>query len=433
MDRGSKVGEGFEVKHKLNVKAVQAAKGPKWFSDGGGLYLKVTKGGGKSWVFRWRDRDTSKLRDMGIGPYPDYTLAEARDTASICRRLVIAGLDPIEERDRERAEQAAEMAAASKVMTFSKAAKAYIDAKVEPESKSDKHVAQWRSSLEQYAYPVLGKMDVADIDVPHVMKVLSPIWSVKSETASRVRLRTEHVLNWAAVQGYRDRFNPAQWRGVLSHLLPAKEKIAPGVHHKALHYSEVPAFLTRLRKKGGMGAKALEFAILCASRSGEVRGAKWSEFDLSARVWKIPKGRMKAKREHKVPLTDAAVALLEALPESDNALVFPAARGGQLSDMTLNKICRDMEVEAVPHGFRSSFKDWCREKADMRKDKSKEEDRIPYPDELSELALAHVNSDATRAAYARSDLLDLRRDLMRDWAAYCNQTGGKVVPIKGAA
>jgi integrase len=252
-------------------------------------------------------------------------------------------------------------------------------------------------------------MDVSEVELRHVLTVLRPIWHERTETATRIRQRLESVLTWAKVSGYRSGENPARWDGNLKELLPAPQKIANTRHHRALPWQEVGQFMAALRQRQGMGTRALEFAILTAARSGEVRGATWEEIDMQARVWTVPGDRIKSGRPHRVPLSADAMALLEALPQRAGApYVFPAPRGGPVSDMTLSAVCRRMGVDATPHGFRSTFKDWAR-------------NCTGYADEVSELALAHVSSDATRAAYARDELLPQRTELMAQWAAFLRQ------------
>ena len=279
--------------------------------------------------------------------------------------------------------------------------------------KNAKHAAQWRTTLESYAFPVIGKIAVSDVDTAHVMRVLEPIWLSKTETASRLRGRIESVLDWATVRDFRKGDNPARWRGHIEHLLPARADVQKTTHHPAMDYREVGEFMLKLRQQEGIGARALEFAILCASRSGEVRGAEWSEIDLQAAVWTIPANRMKAEREHRVPLTDGALALLNALPRTpDTDMVFPNNKGAVLSDMTLTAVLRRMGVPVTAHGFRSTFRDWAGE-------------TTAYPREVIEHALAHQLKDKAEAAYARGSLFDKRRRLMADWEKFC----GEAMPV----
>jgi integrase len=282
--------------------------------------------------------------------------------------------------------------------------------------RNPKHAQQWANSLETYAHPVMGALLVRDVELQHVMAVLEPIWQAKTETASRVRGRIEQVLDWATARGFREGPNPARWRGHLDKLLPAPAKVTRVEHHDALPVDQAPSFMARLCAAPGIGARALEFAILTAARSGEVRGTTWDEIDLDAAVWTVPADRMKAGREHRVPLSPAALALLRSLPRwPDNPLVFAAPRGGVLSDMTLAAVLRRMKVAAVPHGFRSTFRDWAAE-------------RTHFPREVAEMALAHAIGDKVEAAYRRGDLFDKRRRLMDDWAVFLDsakeQDGG---------
>lgn len=387
-----------------------------------GLLLRVSTSGARSWVLRTtlgtrinqRGQQVPRRRDIGLGGYPDVTLAHAREKARQKRELVDRGIDPVEER---KAAKRALQASYVKFLTFSDAAHQCHKVKA-TEFRNEKHAAQWISTLERYAIPILGNFPVDEIETAHVYKVLEPIWQTKTETATRLRQRIETVLRWAYAKNKISRENPARWADNLQELLPKPSKVHRVQHLAALPYQQLPEFMTALRQRKGVGAKALEFAILTAARSGEVRGATWQEIDLEAKVWTIPGDRMKAGRTHRTPLSHAAVLLLESLPRKGDYL-FSAQRGGMLSDMALTKVTRSMEVNAVPHGFRSTFKDWCRE-------------CTRYPDEVSELALAHVNSDATRAAYARSELLVQRRELMTAWAEFGQPDYSRVVSMEVA-
>ena len=365
-----------------------------------GLALHITKPGARSWVLRVVI--ASKRREMGLGNYPGVTLAHARQKARDARELIRQGVDPIE---RLRTARSAMQAAAAAALTFEQCALAYVSAHRES-WKNPKHIQQWENTLAQYAYPVMGSLLVRDVELPHVLAVLKPIWTGKTETATRLRGRIEQVLDWATVREYRQGLNPARWRGHLDKLLPKPGKVAKVEHHPAVPVSEVGAFMGRLRVADGMGARALEFAVLTAARSGEVRAAEWSEIDRQAKIWTVPAARMKAGKEHRVPLSDAALALLDSLPKvAGNSLVFPAPRGGVLSDMTLTAVMRRMGLEAVPHGFRSTFRDWAAE-------------RTNYPREAAEMALAHTIGDKVEAAYRRGDLIEKRRRMMAEWAAF---------------
>tara|TARA_R110000782_G_scaffold22894_2_gene60275 strand:+ start:149 stop:1384 length:1236 start_codon:yes stop_codon:yes gene_type:complete len=382
-----------------------------------GLGLQVLSTGGRTWILR--ATIGGRRRDMGLGGYPDVSLAEARDAARRARVLIREGEDPIE---KARAAKNALKANAAKAMTFKAAADAFISSQ-EAGWKNAKHRAQWDSSLERYAYPTIGKLSVADIDTPLVLKVIDPIWTTRTETASRVRGRIEQVLDWAATRNLRQGPNPARWRGHLDKVLPKRSKVARPEHHRALPYAQVPDFMISLKSIEGMGAQALRFAILTAARSGEVRGAKWAEIDLGSRTWIVPAERMKAGREHRVALSKAALALLNALPRIGGSdLVFPAPRGGILSDMTLSAVLRRMKVDAVPHGFRSTFRDWVAE-------------CTSHGSDVAEMALAHAVGNKVEAAYRRGDLFEKRRRLAEDWAAFCSRpysSGGKVVLMRGA-
>jgi integrase len=402
--------------HKLSATYVKNTKAAGMYNDGGGLYLRVAPSGSKGWIFRYRDRGTRKLRDMGLGSTHTVGLRDARELAAQQRSLLQAQRDPIAERKRERAKL---RAAAGKVLTFDDAAKLCHETKAS-EFRSLKHKNDWINSLTTHASPIIGDLSVSDIEVRHVESVLKPIWEAKTETATRVRQRIESVMSWATARKYRSGDNPARWQGILEHYLPKPSKIREIKHHAALPWQKVGSFMTELRKRDGMGSRALEFAILTAGRSREVRLAIWDEFDLDIKVWTIPGERMKTGKSHRVPLSEQAVSLLKALPRfEDSPFIFHAVRGGALSDMAMSAVCRRMKVNAVPHGFRSSFKDWARSTA-------------RFPDEVSELALAHVNSDATRAAYARDELLPQRAKMMADWANFCDgeSAGDNVVPLK---
>lgn len=388
----------------LEVKRL--AGKPGFWAVGGvaGLYLQVSDSLAASWILRIQVG--SKRKDLGCGGYPDVPLAQAREKAREKRAQVEQGIDPSEAR---KAAIAALKATQARALTFEQAARACHTAKV-TEFRNAKHKDDWISSLERYAFPDLGSIPVSGIEIPHVVRVLEPIWTTKTETATRVRQRIEKVLDWATVNKYRSGDNPARWKGVLEHALPKPAKIRKVEHHAALPWRDVGAFMAELRKREGMGARALEFAILTAARSGEVRGATWDEIDLKAKRWTVPADRMKAGKKHVVPLSEPVIRLLKALPRMEGSqFVFPATTGVMLSDMAINAVTRRMDVNAVPHGFRSTFKDWARSSAKK------------YPDEVSELALAHVNDDKTRAAYARDELLPQRKELMRDWAKYCSK------------
>lgn len=391
---------------ELGALAVGRLREPGLHAVGGvsGLYLQVTASGARSWILR--ATIGGRRRDMGLGGFPDVTLAVAREKAREARSKIEQGADPILERERALSALRAEQA---KSMTFEAAALALIDAKSD-EWRNAKHRAQWSASLEAYAFPMIGKLQVMDVGQAQVLNVLQPIWKDKTETANRLRGRIEQVLDWARVRGFRDGENPARWRGHLDKLLPAPAKIARVVHHRALAIDAMPNFMGELRQRKGIAPRALEFLVLSAARSGEVRGAIWSEIDMGAAVWTVPAERMKAHKEHRVPLSPQALALLASLPRIDgNELVFPAPRGGVLSDMTLTAVMRRMELDAVPHGMRSTFRDWTAE-------------RTNYPREVAEMALAHTIGNAVEAAYRRGDLFSKRAMLMSDWADFLEKT-----------
>ena len=377
-----------------------------------GLTLQVMPSGARSWILRVMIG--GKRREMGLGGFPDVTLVGAKEAARSARLKIKDGIDPVEEAKAKRSALSASRAAS---MTFSEAATAYI-AVMEVEWSNPKHTSQWRNTLETYANPVIGNIFVREVEQSHVMRVLEPIWLTKTETATRLRGRIENVLDWARVRGYRSGENPARWRGHLDMLLPTPGKVQKIEHHPALPFIELGAFMVKLRQQEGMGARALEFAILTAARSGEVRGATWSEVNLDESTWTIPAERMKAKREHRVALNDDALALLKPLPRSGD-LVFPNSKGDKLSDMTLTAVLRRMERgDITAHGFRSTFRDWCSE-------------RTNYPRDVAEMALAHAIGDKVEAAYRRGDLFDKRRLMMRDWGKFSAkvQTPADVVSI----
>lgn len=405
----------------LDVKRLAHPGGKRnvLFSVGGvpGLHLQLTPNNGRSWVLR--TVVGTKRRDIGLGGFPGITLSQARDKAREARAQIEKGVDPVLER---KATKAALVAAQRRGLTFAAAVEMALSAKLDA-FKNPKHRQQWENTLQTYAIPELGKMLVQDITVQDVLRVLQPHWIDKTETASRVRGRIEAVLSWATVAGHRTGDNPARWAGNLKELLPAPNKVATEGNHPALALEDVPAWFAALQTREGFGARAVEFLALTASRSQEVRGAAWDEIDLKAGIWTIPGARMKMGKEHRVPLSARAVALLEALPRLDgNPLVFPAARGGQLSDMTLSATMKRMhEAEinqgnsgyidrtskrpAVPHGLRSTFRDWVAE-------------RTTFPGEMAEVALAHRISNAVEAAYRRGDMIEKRRRMMGEWSDF---------------
>jgi integrase len=392
---------------KLTARKVETAK-PGKYGDGDGLQLSVASTGAKKWVLRflWQ----GKAREMGLGSFPEVGLAEAREKAIAARRLARSGIDPIAERKQD-----------NRVPTFGELA----DEVVIEQSKgfrNEKHRAQWKMTLEIYAGPLRAKA-VDAITTEDVLGVLKPIWSTKAETASRVRGRIERVLNAAKAKGHRSGENPAAWRGHLENLLPRRQKLARG-HHAAMPYADVPAFVAHLRERQATAALTLEFAILTAARSGEVLGARWPEIELDAKVWTIPPERMKAGREHRVPLSERAVMILNKMNEARiGDYVFPGSVGNRpLSVMAMDMVLRRMGQDVTVHGFRSSFRDWAG-------------NETHFPRELAEHALAHVMGDKAEQAYRRSDALEKRRPLMTAWAAYCelSSADGKVSPLRRKA
>jgi integrase len=431
---------------KLTSIAVKAARclpdkrRPVRFGDGNGLYLQVAPGDTKSWLFRYTLR--GKAREMGLGPAGDrpdqVSLAKARQLAAEARALLREGRDPIEVRKAGRTADEKAKAEASR-RTFRAMALSLLESK-QSGWRSAKHRADWLATITTYAYPVIGDMSMADVDTDAVLRVLEPIWERIPETASRLRQRIEAVLDAARAKGWRAGENPARWKGHLAELLAPPRKIQPGKHFPALPWQAVPAFMAALRTRPGVAALALEFAILTASRVGEVRGARWPEIDFATKVWTVPRERMKGDRQHRVPLSSAALAVLERLcprplARGSEAFVFPGHTGGRLWDHTWGRIIERLNADreaaglsrwcdadgrdVVPHAFRSSFRDWVAETQSV-------------PHAVAEAALAHMNRDRTEAAYARSDLLERRRSLMAAWADFCGQPA-EVVELRGSA
>ena len=369
-----------------------------------GLYLYVNEAQGRSWVLRVMI--AGKRKHLGLGGYPSVTLAQARDKAREAREKVVKGVDPIQERKVAASALRAHQATRR---SFQEVATAYV-AFQEAGWKNSKHRKQWTSTLEAYAYPVIGQLPVDAITEHHVIAVLEPIWSNKTETASRLRGRMESILDWARVRGHREGENPARWKGHLDKVFPAQSQIRQVQHFQALGVKAAPAFMARLADQDGAAALALRFLVLTAARSGEVRGAEWGEIDFEHAIWTIPASRMKAKREHRVPLT---VPVLQVLREAQSRQehnyakwIFPNQKGSMLSDMSLIAVMRRMNVAAVPHGFRSTFRDWVGE-------------FTQFPSDLAEMALAHVLPNKTEAAYRRGDALEKRRAMMDAWALHC--------------
>lgn len=379
-----------------------------------GLALLVAKSGARSWVLR--TTIGSKRHDIGLGGYPETPLAQAHERARQTKDRIREGIDPIAERRQKRKHVE---------WTFDRCADEYI--KLHRAGwKNSKHADQWVNTIATYASPVIGSKHIKDITKGDVLAIIEPNWTTKNETMVRLRNRIELVMAWAASRDYRDKDNPAQWRGNLQHSLPRPNKVNGRTHHRAMPYRDVAAFFTSLSQTEGMSAKALQWVILTACRSGEARGATWDEIDLEAGLWTIPKERMKAGREHRVPLSPQAIELLQNLPriqppEGLPDYLFPGRSGGLLSDMSLTQTMRRMNIDAVPHGLRSSFADWGAE-------------QTVYPAELREMALAHTLGDKTREAYQRSDLLERRRLMMTDWARYVSTkpSTAKVTSINAA-
>ncbi len=388
--------------HKLtDIKAQSRNLKPGRHSDGGGLYLNVARSGAKSWLFMWSHMGTKadgspvqKRREMGLGSYPVITLAAARRKAETCRIAVAEGRDPIEEKQRD-AEP-----------TFAECTALFLES-MESQWRNAKHRQQWRNTLASYCSPIQTKR-VSEITTDDVLRVLTPIWREKNETASRLRGRIERVLDYAKARGWREGENPAVWRGHLRNILPVRQKLQRG-HHAAMPYGDVPAFVARLRESEAMAARALEFLILTAARSGEVLGARWSEFDLEHGLWTVPAERMKAGKVHRVPLSSRALAIVNALHEVRTGdHVFPGQKPNRpLSVMAMAMLMRRLEVDSYTvHGFRSAFRDWVAEETAFQR-------------EVAEAALAHAVGDTVERAYRRGDALDKRRKLMDAWQAFC--------------
>lgn len=409
------------VYDRLSVLTVRQLQAPGRYPDGGGLYLQIGPTGGKSWIFRYRH--AGRERQMGLGPLQLVSLAQAREQARDIRMQRYRGVDPLGARGVQQKVTATE---ASSGPTFAEAMVAYIDAN-KAAWRNEKHVAQWSSTLNTYAAPHLGKKRLADIETADVLAAVQPIWLTKSETASRLRGRIEAVLSWGTVQGFRSGENPARWKGHLEMILPAKAKVAKVKHHAALDYKEMPAFMAAMRSQSGVGVLALRFVILTAARTGEVIGADWGEIDLYNKVWTVPASRMKAGREHRVPLSDAAMEILEQQRKSwfeiearrhrktlnpgevgpIGPVFWGQVAGRGLSNMALLAVMRRMgRDDLTSHGFRSSFRDWAAEETD-------------FQGEVVEMALAHTIANKVEAAYRRGDLFEKRRALMEEWAKAC--------------
>jgi integrase len=399
--------------NKLSTKFVETVSKPGRYADGGGLYLQVSKGTSgvtKSWLFRFMNGGSTS-RAMGLGAVSTRngdgytTLIKARQKRTRAREMLESGIDPLQSK---RAGRTAERLEKARSVTFTQCAEQYIDGH-EAGWKGKKHGRDWRGTLTRYVYPEIGALPVAAIDTALVLKVLKPIWETKTKTAVDVRSRVELVLNWAKIHGYRDGENPARWKGHLDNALPKPSKVTKVKHHPAMPYAEVPSFLAELRNKTAIGARALEWTILAASRSDEALGAEWSEIDVEKRVWTIPAPRMKADADHRVPLTDRMKEILKGQPR-DGKFIFPGQhRSKKISSASMWHLLRSIRLSSeTVHGFRSSFRDWAAE-------------QTAYPSDVIEMALAHTIANKVEAAYRRGDLFEKRRALMADWAAYCGR------------
>jgi integrase len=402
----------------LTEKRIARLMVPGRYGDGNrsGLYVQVKGPKNRSWLLRYERG--GRERWMGLGSLTVFNLQEARERARKARQQIADGIDPLDARTAERAQRALE---AARSITFEQAAQAYYDAH-QASWKNAKHAAQFLSTLRDYAFPKIGRLSVADIDTGQVLKCIEPIWAGKTETASRVRGRIEAVLDWATVRGYRKGDNPARWKGHLSEVLPSREKIQKVVHHAALPFADLPAFMAELKQREGIAARALEFTILTAARTGEVIGATWDEVDPEHKTWTIPAERMKAKKEHRVPLSAPALEILNALPrEEGNEHAFIGPRRDGLSNMAMASVLRRMKHDDITvHGMRSAFRDWAAE-------------RTNYPTEVVEQALAHTVGSKVARAYRRSDVLAKRARLMDEWAKFVTtepaEITGKLIAI----
>jgi integrase len=412
----------------LTVKRVERLKKAGRYGDGNGLYLQITKDGVKSWLLRYARH--GRERCMGLGPLHTVTLVEARARARLARQQLIDGIDPIAARHADRRQ------AGAKALSFAAAAQTFFD-QHSVSWRNVKHAAQFISTLKTYAFPLIGRLPVSEIDKTHVLKVLEQrvkaqrgypagvFWNVRPETASRVRQRIESVLNWATVRGHRSGENPARWRGFIEHALPKRGQAAQVEHHPALPYRDLPAFMAELRQRAGIAAQALRFLIMTAARTGEVIGARWDEIDLDHALWVIPPSRMKAQREHRVPLSAAALDLLRELytERGNNFLFIGPKPGAGLSNAAMAAVLGRMGRDnCTVHGFRSCFRDWAGELTN-------------FPNDAIAMALAHQIGDKVEAAYRRGDLLDKRRQLMAAWAQYCRspaneKSGDVIVPLR---
>ena len=404
--------------HRLSNLKVERAKEPGLYADGGGLYLRVAEGGSKQWVYRYTTNGHN--RDMGLGPLRLLTLAEARERARAAGKLRLDNIDPIA---HKRAQRGAALVAAAGAMTFKQCAEGYIRDN-EKKWTHPKHRKDWERTLVRFVFPTLGNLPVASIDTPLVLQVIKPIWEKRPETASRVRGRIEAVLGWATVHHYRTGDNPARWRQHLEHALPSRQEIDPVEHHPAMPYTQVAGFVQALRKDTSVAARALELLTLTGTRLSETLDATWREIDLDACTWTIAAARMKTGKDHTVPLSTAAIAVLKAMHavrQSD--FVFPGFKRGQpIRGDALRKLIKRLAGDDVTvHGMRSAFRDWAAE-------------RTNFPREVAEMVLAHAIPDAVEAAYRRGDLFEKRRRLMDAWAAFCEARpqpkGATVTPMR---
>lgn len=389
--------------NSLTALKIKQKLKPGLYSDGLGLYLQVRSDTSKSWIFRYRAN--GKLRDMGLGPLHSLSLAEAREKAAACRSMRLNGLDPIEERRKKKQSETAD---AAPVITFAQCAEAYIAAH-RASWKNGKHAEQWSSTLKTYAYPVFRDTPVSAINKDLVYKVLQPIWNTKNETASRLRGRIERVMAWAGAMGYRSGDNPALWKGHLEFLLAKRSSVAPIVHHAAMPINDTPAFIGLLQRQETVTAYAFEFCILTATRTSETIGMRWDEIDDNGTMWTIPGERMKAGRDHRVPLSDRAQAIIAKMKKIHiSDFVFPGRVADRpLSTMAFLELLRRLGcTDITAHGFRSTFRDWAAERTD-------------FPNEVVEMALAHTISNKVEAAYRRGDLFEKRRALAQTWADFC--------------
>jgi integrase len=407
---------------KLTPAKVKSSSKPGLYGDGAGLYLNVGPSGSKSWLFRFMLQ--GRAREMGLGPLHTIGLAEARERATAARKLRLDGIDPLSARQAEKARRAEEAAAA---VTFKRAAEGYVKAH-RAAWKNAKHAWQWMATLEAHVYPVIGDLSVAVVDTGHVTRILEPIWVSKAETAARVRGRIEAVLDYAKTHGWRAGENPARWKGHLQNVLPARSRVSTVEQHAALPWAEMGSFMAELEQQGGIAALALRFAILTAARTGEVIGATWGEIDMRAGIWTVPGRRMKIGKEHRVPLSDVALAVLREMAKlgtgtDADSFVFPGGKTGKpLSNMAMLALLHRMHRgDLTVHGFRSSFRDWCSESTN-------------YPREVAEQALAHAIPDKVEAAYRRGDLFEKRRRLMDEWTEFCGRAApaepGRVVRLR---